>query len=339
MAFGKVRPIIGITMGDPVGIGPEISLLALKDPSIHAICKPLVIGDVRILSSLERILGSNMDLNLIESPVNGIYEKGTMDIMNLSALDPDKSISGQPTQQTGRAMITYVQTAIDMALDGQIAAMVTGPINKSAIGMAGFSFKGHTELLSERTGSKHVVMMMAGERLRVALVTIHEPLRSVPDLLSVAKICTTISITNQSLVCRFGVPTPRLAVAGLNPHAGESVIMGREEDQIIRPAIERSRKEGYRVDGPFPPDSLFYQATKGNWDAIVCMYHDQALIPFKMLHFDEGVNTTLGLPIIRTSVDHGTAYDIAGTGSADPGSLIAAIRMAAEQASHKDCSP
>lgn len=327
----KHRPVIGITMGDPVGIGPEICLLALRDPSIHAICKPLIIGDARILSSAKRALGSDLYINPIQNPVTGIYKKGSMDIVGLSDLDPKTSLAGRPTRQTGQAMVAYVKAAIDMALDGRLAAIVTGPINKSAMKMAGFSFKGHTELLSQRTKTDQVVMMLAGETLRVALVTIHEPLRHVPDLLSIDRIYDTISITAQSLIRRFGIERPSLAVAGLNPHAGEEGILGKEERDIIAPAIDRSRKDGYHVEGPFPPDTIFPLAAKGRYDAVICMYHDQGLIPFKMIHFDNGVNTTLGLPIIRTSVDHGTAYDIAGTGTADPGSMVAAIRMAAIQ--------
>ncbi len=325
------RPPIGITMGDPVGIGPEIALLAFNDPSLHAICKPLLIGDYGILCSTKSAIGSRLSVNGIESVDEARYREGTVDVLIRSRLDAGGLVPGAPTAETGQAMIAYVNAAIDMAMEHQIGAVVTGPINKAAIKLAGYPFAGHTELLSQRTGSDPVVMMMAGERLRVALVTIHEPLRRVPDLLSVERICGTISVTHRALTERFGIKDPYLAVAGLNPHAGETGILGPEEGLIIEPAIERSRKAGYRIDGPFPPDTLFYLASKGRWDAIVCMYHDQGLIPFKMLHFEDGVNTTLGLPIIRTSVDHGTAYDIAGTGRADPGSLIAAIKMAATQ--------
>ncbi|NQT70368.1 MAG: 4-hydroxythreonine-4-phosphate dehydrogenase PdxA, partial [Desulfobacteraceae bacterium] len=189
-----------------------------------------------------------------------------------------------------------------------------------------------TELLAERTGSKVFVMMLAGSRLRVVLVTIHIPLKSVPAVLSKERIIQTIRITGRALSDRFGCQDPRLAVAGLNPHAGEEGMFGDEEINIIAPAVQQARSEGFNVAGPSPPDTIFYRAVEGHYDAVVCMYHDQGLIPFKLIHFTDGVNTTLGLPIIRTSVDHGTAYDIAGTGRADPGSLVAAINMAAQQA-------
>jgi len=327
--------MVGVTMGDPVGIGPEIVLLAFSNPSIHAVCRPLVIGDIQILSSAKKAVASKLTLSEVDAPRVGIHRQGTVDVVVRSRLDPRRSVPGKPTVETSRAMIGYITTAIDMALGRQIDAVITGPINKRAAKLSGFPFMGHTELLAERTGSEHVVMMMAGERLRVVFVTIHEPLRRVPDLLSVERISRTISLTAGSLAERFGIPTPRLAVAGLNPHAGEAGIMGGEEEHIISPAVEISKKDGLLVDGPFPPDTIFHQAAKGEYDAVVCMYHDQGSIPFKMLHFDDGVNTTLGLPIIRTSVDHGTAYDIAGTGTADPGSLVAAITMAARQASYQ----
>jgi 4-hydroxythreonine-4-phosphate dehydrogenase len=231
-------------------------------------------------------------------------------------------------------MIHYIQVASDLAIQRRIAAMVTCPINKTAMQLAGFPYNGHTELLAERTKSDNYAMMFAGDRLRVVLATIHVPLRDVPSILSKQKILRTIKLTWQTLQERFGVKTPRIAVAGLNPHAGESGMFGNEEKDIIAPAIAQARNEGVDVVGPLPPDTLFYHAAKGRYDVVVSMYHDQGLIPFKLMHFNNGVNVTIGLPIIRTSVDHGTAYDIAGTGIADPGSLIAAINMAVQQAAY-----
>jgi 4-hydroxythreonine-4-phosphate dehydrogenase len=228
-------------------------------------------------------------------------------------------------------MIRYIKAAADLATKERIAAMVTCPINKAAIRIAGCHYNGHTELLAERTRSKFFAMMLAGNRLRVVLVTIHVPLKEVSSLLSEEKVLLTIKLTCQTLHERFGLKTPRIAVAGLNPHAGEGGMFGDEEKTIITPAIHGARNQGFDVTGALPPDTVFYQAANGRYDAVVSMYHDQGLIPFKLIHFNDGVNITLGLPIIRTSVDHGTAYDIAGTGTANPGSLIAAITMAAQQ--------
>jgi 4-hydroxythreonine-4-phosphate dehydrogenase len=326
------RPIIGITMGDPVGIGPEIIFSALCDPGIYKVCKPLVLGDLRILTAAKQSIQSNLNIESVKDPDSGTYEFGTIDLLNLSEIDPDKTSWGNPTLDTGRAMIHYVKVAADLAVQKRIAAMVTCPINKTAMQLAGAPYNGHTELLAERTKSGNYAMMFAGDRLRVVLVTIHVPLRDVPSILSKQKILRIIKLTWQTLQERFAIKTPRIAVAGLNPHAGEGGMFGNEEKNIIAPAIAQARYEGVDVVGPLPSDALFYFAAKGHYDVVVSMYHDQGLIPFKLMHFNNGVNVTIGLPIIRTSVDHGTAYDIAGTGSADPGSLIAAINMAVQQA-------
>ena len=330
--MNRDRPIIGITMGDPAGIGPEIIHLSLCEPLIYEICRPVVFGDAKILHAAKEFTNSNLDISVIEEPDAGLFKCGTIDVISLSGLDPAKIDLGRPYAETGRAMIFYINAAIDMAKQKRISAIVTCPVNKTAMQLSGSKFHGHTELLAERTNSADYVMMLAGDRLRVVLVTIHTPLKSVPLLLSPEKILKTIRITGQSLQQHFGIDNPRIAVAGLNPHAGEGGMFGDEEKNIILPAVEAALNEGFNAAGPFPPDTIFYHAAKGDYDAVVCMYHDQGLIPFKLMHFNDGVNMTLGLPIIRTSVDHGTAYDIAGTGKADPGSLIAAIQMAVRQA-------
>jgi 4-hydroxythreonine-4-phosphate dehydrogenase len=322
-------------MGDPVGIGPEIILLALGDPSVYRTCKPCVFGDVRRLEFARQSLGSRLALEPVNEPEAGMYRYGRVDLIHHPGLDRKKTAWGRPTVETGRAMVGYITAAVDMAKAGRIAAVVTCPINKSAMRMAGFPYDGHTELLAEKTGADRFAMMLAGKRLRVVLVTVHAPLRDVPSSLTSEKILDTIKIAAHGLSTRFGIKAPRIAVAGLNPHAGEGGMFGNEEENIIFPAVQQAKREGFDVHGPLPPDTLFYHAANGRYDVVVCMYHDQGLIPFKMIHFTDGVNTTLGLPIIRTSVDHGTAYDIAGTGSADPGSLAAAITMAAEQAVYK----
>ncbi len=329
------RPVIGITMGDPVGIGPELICLALNRPELYKVARPLVIGDVRIMEASRKVTGTTHVIASINIPCAGHFKPGCIDVLNISNLDLNSIFWGHPTLASGRAMIDYINTAVNLALADDIAAVVTCPINKTAMKMAGSRFPGHTELLAERTRTSRYAMMMAGSRLRVVLVTIHLALRDVVASLSIDKIRTTISVTYDALKERFGIDAPRIAVAGLNPHAGENGMFGDEEARLIMPAIRYFQEKKMNVSGPHPPDTLFYHALDGAWDAIVCMYHDQGLIPFKMIHFADGVNTTLGLPIIRTSVDHGTAYDIAGKGIADPGSLTAAVLLAAQQARYR----
>ncbi len=330
--MNDIRPIIGITMGDPVGIGPEIVCRALSDSEIFKVARPVVLGDVQVMEAARKTTRSTHLLSAINTPATGTFRHGCIDIISASGLDSNALDWGRPSAETGRAMIDYITTAVDMATEGRISAVVTGPINKAAMKLAGSPFHGHTELLAKRTGTDRFAMMMAGNRLRIVLVTIHMAVEAVPAALTVDKIESIICLTDESLRMRFGISAPRIAVAGLNPHAGEEGMFGDEEIRVIRPAIDRSKENGIDASGPYPPDTLFYHAVNGEYDAVVCMYHDQGLIPFKMIHFTDGVNTTLGLPIIRTSVDHGTAYDIAGKGIADPGSLIAAVKMAALQA-------
>ncbi len=326
------RPIIGITMGDPVGVGPEIVLQALDNSSVYNMCRPLVIGDVNILESAKKCIGSGLGIRAVDTPESGVYEKGRIDVLNISDLDPEKNAWGKPSAETGRVMIRYITEAIDLAMDKKIAAVVTCPISKVSMKMADSKFHGHTELLAEHTRADEYAMMFAGEKLKIVLVTIHVSLKEACSILSKEKVLKTIDIISRTLIERFGITKPCIAVAGLNPHAGEEGMFGDEEIKIIEPAISLAKGKGYDVVGPYPPDTIFYHALKGSFDAVVCMYHDQGLIPFKMIHFEDGVNVTIGLPIIRTSVDHGTAYDIAGTGKANPGSLLAAIRLAVEQA-------
>jgi 4-hydroxythreonine-4-phosphate dehydrogenase len=326
------RPIIGITMGDPVGIGPEVILRALTDRSIYETCCPLVLADVAVLTATDQWLKTGLRTNSVDAPEAGLYQSGSIDVIGLSNLDYSQLKYGHPTKETGRAMVSYVTQGIDWAMKERIHGLVTCPINKVAMHMGGSDFDGHTELLAQQTNTTDYVMMLAGSRLRVSLVTIHLPLAQVPGKLNMERIFNTIRITDEALRNAFGIPKPRLAVAALNPHAGEEGLFGNEEIRLISPAIQNARDAGLDVYGPYPPDTVFYKAQQREWDAVVCMYHDQGLIPFKMVHFSDGVNVTLGLPIVRTSVDHGTAYDIAGKGKADPRSLVKAIQMAAEHA-------
>ena len=330
----KSLPIIGITMGDPVGIGPEIIAKTLNNKEIYTFCRPLVVGDLKVLEKANTLLGTGLSFGRVETPEDGHYEYRQVDVLAVSNLEPDLLIPKTPCAQTGEAMVKYITTAVDLAKENRIQAVTTGPIQKTAMHAAGYDYAGHTELLAQRTGTDRYVMMLAGDRLRVVLVTIHMAISQVPAHVTREKIISTIEVTGQALQQRFGISKPRLVVAALNPHAGEEGAFGNEDREVIIPAMEHFKGTDIELEGPLPADTLFYHAQKGKWDAVVCMYHDQGLIPFKMIHFHDGVNTTLGLPIIRTSVDHGTAYDLAGTGKADHGSMEAAIRMAALQASH-----
>lgn len=324
-------PRIGITMGDPAGIGPEIVVKALSDPGIYDSARPLVIGDP---SAIAAWVVKNPDMQMLEVlDVERTGERSSVvDVLPVSRLDPSLTQPGAPTLEGGKAMVDAVIRAVELAQAGKLDGVVTGPVNKSLMHRAGCPFDGHTPLLAHLTGAGDVIMMLAGERLRVALVTIHCPLRDVPDLLTEQAVFRTVALTDRGLRYDFGIKAPRLAVAALNPHGGEGGLFGTEEKIIIGPAVKRARASGINAQGPLPADTVFFKAVAGAFDAVICMYHDQGLIPLKLMHFSDGVNITLGLPIVRTSVDHGTAYDIAGKGVADPSSLKAALRTAAVMA-------
>jgi 4-hydroxythreonine-4-phosphate dehydrogenase len=331
----ETRPLLALTMGDPVGVGPEIMILALADPQTYEVCRPLIIGDLPALERARRLLAPNLEIRVVDRPGAGRYEPGSMDVLALSHLTPEDLEYGRPTPPGGAAMVSYILRAIDLALEGEVAGMVTGPISKISMNLSGYAYPGHTELLAEKTGTPEVVMMLAGAEFRVVLATIHCALAEVPRCLSAEGILRLCRLTSRALQRDFGLASPSLGVAGLNPHAGEGGMFGKEEEEIIMPAVRQAQSEGIAVEGPFPADTLFWRHAQGEFAAIVCMYHDQGLIPLKLLHFMDAVNVTLGLPIIRTSVDHGTAYDLAGTGKAHPGSLKAAIKMAAKMAQRR----
>ncbi len=297
-------------MGDPLGIGAEITLKAL--PKFRNGLSFQVFGDPELLPGLEP--------------------------GELRAVIVPKSEQRYSPRGAGQASIAYLDRAMQAWRAGEIDALVTAPISKTHVQAAGFPFPGHTEYLAAQTNAEKFVMMMAGPRLRVSLVTIHEPLSRVPALLTREKILDTVAVTYRALRERFRLREPRLAVCGLNPHAGENGLLGREEIEILAPALAEAARRGFPCAGPKVPDAVFHEAYEGKWDAVVCMYHDQGLIPFKMIHFRDGVNVTLGLPLVRTSPDHGTAFDIAGQGVADSASMEAAIRLAAELAASKEPS-
>jgi 4-hydroxythreonine-4-phosphate dehydrogenase len=327
-------PIIGITMGDPAGVGPEIITKALSDPALYEICRPVVFGDRGALA-LYLKKGDACSIREISNSPQASGSSGQIDLIAVCRLNSECLTPGFPRLEGGAAMVHCIIAAVDMALRGEISAMVTCPISKVLMQQAGHPYEGHTRLIADRTGTKDYTMMLAGEKLRVALVTIHCALKDVPSLVSQESILKTISVTSKALAQDFGLKSHRIAVAGLNPHAGEEGLFGKEEAEIIEPALREARQRGYPVEGPFPPDTIFHRAASGHFDAVIAMYHDQGLIPLKLLHFSDAVNITLGLPIIRTSVDHGTAYDIAGKGVADPSSLKAAIRMAVTMARNR----
>ncbi len=335
MTETRTRPLLALTMGDPVGVGPEIMALALADPQIYQVCRPLIIGDLPALERARDRLAPGQKIQVADHPAAGRYQPGTMDLLALSQLSPEDLAYGRPTPAGGAAMVSYILTAIDLAQRGEIAGLVTGPISKVSMNLSGYAFPGHTELLAARTGTPEVAMMLAGGEFRVVLATIHCALAEVPRRLTTDGLLRLFRLTSRVLERDFGLNSPALGVAALNPHAGEGGMFGREEEEIIAPAVNQARAEDLRVEGPFPADTLFWRHAQGEFAAIVCMYHDQGLIPLKLLHFMDAVNVTLGLPIIRTSVDHGTAYDLAGTGKAHPGSLKAAIIMAAEMAQRR----
>lgn len=326
------RPLIGITMGDPSGVGPEIINKLFLDNNLITYCNSIVIGDIKVLSEYA---DSSILINEIASPDKAEFIPGTINVLKISSLDKKDYIPGNPTLAGGRAMVKYILSAVDMCIKGQISAMVTCPLNKALMNNAGYNYQGHTQLISNLTDTEDYVMMLAGDKLRVTLVTIHCALKDVPQNISRENILKTIIITASALQKDFGIKCPRIAVAALNPHAGEEGLFGHEEKLIISPAVKEAVEKGYDVSGPLPADTLYPKAVSGEFDAVVNMYHDQGLIPLKLLHFSDGVNITLGLPIIRTSVDHGTAYDIAGKGVADHRSLKAAVILAAEIAQNR----
>jgi len=320
-------------MGDPCGVGPEIIVKALRSAEIAGICMPFVIGDRPALERALAVCGSPLKIHQITAPEEApVAPRDTIPLLALSQLPGSDICFARPTAASGDAVYRYICSAARLCLDGRAAAMVTAPISKEAMNRAGHDYPGHTELLAELCGCDDFVMMLAGDVLRVSLVTIHEALADIPRLVTFEKVLKTIRITATGVARLIGRANPRLAVLALNPHCGEGGLFGGEEREIIAPAIQAARAEGIDAVGPLSADTLFHFAGQGAYDGVVAMYHDQGLIPLKMLHFDDGVNITLGLPIIRTSVDHGTAYDLAGTGRASEKSLLAAIRMAVRMA-------
>ena len=323
------RPVIAITMGDPCGIGPEIIVKALQSPEAGNSSTPLVIGDRTALERALSVCDSPLKIREVNTAADArTVPELTIPLLALSHLTEIDIAYGAPSVAAGDAVYRYICHAAQLCLDGQVSAMVTAPISKESMHRAGHDYPGHTELLAELCGTDNFVMMLAGDILRVSLVTIHEALHDVPRLVTFEQVLKTIRITAEGVARLTGTTSPRLAVLALNPHCGEGGKFGTQDTEVIVPAIAAACQEGIRAEGPLSADTLFHFAQQGIYDGVVAMYHDQGLIPLKMLHFDDAVNITLGLPIIRTSVDHGTAYNLAGTGRASEKILLAALRMA-----------
>ena len=314
------KPLVAVTCGEPAGIGPDLCVL-LAGMDIPA--DIAVIGDRSLLESRAEMLGRRFDA---PDYVAGARQPFSLLDMKLGS----ESAPGIPDPSHAKAILEGISRAVSGCLDSEFHALVTAPVHKGAINAAGIPFTGHTEYLAELTATPRVVMMLAGGGMRVALATTHLPLRDVPDAIGFDSLAETLRILDRDLRIRFGIASPKIAVAGLNPHAGESGYLGREEIEVISPAIEATRAEGIDASGPFPADTLFGAVNIATYDAFLAMYHDQGLPVLKHASFGEGVNITLGLPIVRTSVDHGTALDLAGTGKISAGSLAAAIRCAVE---------
>lgn len=326
-------PRLVITMGDPAGVGPEIIVKALSHASLRKKARFCVLGNLRVLEEACERLDMSFPMEVVADPVGRFSSKPIVsepDKLGRSPLEP-----GRWSVRTGRASLAYILKATQMCLDEEADAMVTAPVCKEALKRAGCKYPGHTEFIADLCGAEKVVMMLVGGGLRVALVTTHAAVASLPRLVTRGEVAAAIMVTHAELKYSFGIESPRLAVLGLNPHAGEGGMFGTEEKQHISPAIRIAAAKGAPALGPIPADTAFHRMLQGEFDAVLAMYHDQGLGPLKTLAFDTGVNITLGLPIVRTSVDHGTAFDIAGTGTASEASLVAAIHEAIAMVHHR----
>lgn len=333
------KPIIGITMGDAAGIGPEIIVKALSLREINRVCHPVVIGDGQAMNMAIKLLDSSVQIHSIEEVSEAKFVFGTINVVDLHNIHVEDLKIGQVQAMAGKASVEYVQKAVELALQGKIDAITTAPINKEAMNKAGYDYSGHTEILAQLTNTKDYAMVLQAGSMRVIHVTTHVSLRQACDLIKKDRVLEVIGIAHKAML-DMGIKEPRIAVSGLNPHAGEAGLFGREEIEEIAPAIEAAEKIGINAKGPFPPDTVFLRTYNGEFDIAVAMCHDQGHIATKMVGFAIGVNFTVGLPIIRTSVDHGTAYGLARLklGTADPRSLIEAAKLAAKLACRSNIS-
>lgn len=328
------KPILGITMGDAAGVGPEIIVKALADAALYEIARPVVFGDLKILERAARIVGGGLVCRAIERPSAGGEAPGVIDVMDLNNLPADLPFA-KLDARAGKAAYEYIEAAVGLATRQEIHAVVTAPLNKEALRMGGCPHPGHTEILGALTGQKEYAMMLVSSELKVIHVTTHVSMRQACDLVKRDRVESVIRLADETLKL-MGVAAPRVAVAGLNAHCGEHGLFGGEDEAEIAPAVEAAKRAGVNAHGPIAPDTVFHRAvSKREFDIVVVMYHDQGHIPIKVLGFETGVNVTVGLPCIRTSVDHGTAFAVAGTGKADSRSMTEALRLGAQMAKVK----
>lgn len=329
-----MKPVLGITMGDAAGVGPEIIVKALTDKKIYEMARPVVFGDAKIMRRAVKIIGAAVKCNAIAEPATGKYEYGTIDVVDLNNLPEDLPFA-KVDGRAGRAAYEYIEKAVEFVKTQEVHAIVTAPLNKEALNLGGVHYPGHTEILGHLTGQKDFSMMLTSPKLRVIHVSTHIALRDVSKVVKKERIAKVIDLAQDTLKL-MGFEKPRIAVAGLNPHCGEGGLFGDEDEKEIVPAVKEAKAKGYNVTGPVPPDSVFHRAANLNeFDIVVVMYHDQGHIPIKVLGFDSGVNVTVGLPCIRTSVDHGTAFPVAGTGKASENSMLEALKLGAQMAKVK----
>ena len=341
MSIREEKPVIAITIGDPAGIGPEITVKLLSSPWVYSVCHPVVIGDLCAVHRALEQTGSKLDIRVIDDPGNADFDTRQINLIDMKCLNAGEYEMGEVNPACGNAAYRYVKEAIRLAMEKRVDATVTAPLNKEAMNLAGHHYSGHTEIYAELTGTKEYAMMLACGSMRVAHVSTHVSLREACDRVKKERILKVIRLADQA--CRdLGIDLPKIAVAGLNPHCGEGGLFGREELEEIGPAVEAARQLGLRAEGPVPPDTVFSKLKGGLYDICVCMYHDQGHIPIKLAGFIwesgsvsneiNGINMTLGLPIIRVSVDHGTAFDIAGKNIASEASMVSAVEYAAVMA-------
>ncbi len=339
------KPVIAITMGDPASIGPEIALKALMNDLIYEICRPLIVGDAGVFQDIRKRLNLPVEVKAIASVSEAVFERGTVEVLDLKNVNLDELKFGEVSAMAGNASFEAVKKVIELALAGEVDATVTGPINKKSINEAGHHFAGHTEIYAHYTNTRKYAMLLVEDKMKVIHVSTHVSLRQACDLVKKDRILQVTELLHSGMK-QLGETNLRIGIAGLNPHAGDSGLFGTEDDEEILPAVLEAREMGYEVEGPVPPDTLFAKAATGYYGGVVAMYHDQGHIPFKLAGFKwnaeknrmdsvKGVNITMGLPIIRTSVDHGTAFEIAGKGIASPDAMVLAIESAVQLSLHK----
>lgn len=329
MSGDNRRPLLAITMGDPAGIGPEVTVRALASTTFHGICRPLVIGDAGVLRAAAQVCNLDVPIHSIASPSEGAYQAGTIDALDLANVDPAGWQWGHLTAAAGRASMEYIERAMALVDSGAVAGIVTAPISKEATSLAGYKDLGHMEVFGRVYKAANQATMLVSGRLRCVHLSTHYSLRQALDRITRERVLARIVTTHHDFQ-RWGMARPRIAVSGVNPHNGEAGLMGTEEIDHLAPAVKDAQAMGIAAAGPYPADSVYVRAMRGEFDAVIAMFHDQGHIPVKVHGFEESVSVALGLPIVRTSVDHGTAFDIAGTGRANARSMAEAIRVAAQ---------